>query len=304
MTLGGQEEALTKRRQLAADLRRLRDQSGMSGRKLAQKIGISQSKLSRIESGATIPTLPVVAAWAKALRAPAETRDRLAATTEAAFTEVQPWHALRSRTSAQDTIQEREASARSVRVFQPLVVPGLLQTAGYARRVFSLIQAPNAKEDAEDTAEDNAEDNKDIAAAVAARLHRQVALYEEDREFGFLITEAALRWRPGPVPLLLAQIDRIASVSTLENVSIGLIPLAREAVAPMSHGFVIYDGYADGRDPFVAVETIHADLTTDDPADVALYERRWSLLQRMAVVGEEAQAFLTTLSREIRSSTG
>ncbi|RAY15927.1 XRE family transcriptional regulator [Actinomadura craniellae] len=285
---GGREGADAKRRRLAAELRRLRDLSGMSGRELSRRIGISQSKVSRIESGATLPTLPEVTAWSEAVDAPAETREWLVATTEGVFTEVRTWRtSLRNKPHLQGEVRAREAGARLSCSFQPSVVPGLLQTAEYSRRVFSLFrEVPYTEEE--------------IAAAVAGRLDRQLILYEEGKRFEFLITEAALRWRPGPARLLAAQLDRVASLSTLENVRVGLIPYRAQAVTFVSHGFVIYGGPDDDA-PFVTVEAIHAKLTVNDPEDVELYRNRWSLLQQMAIFGDEARAFLTDLRAEVQA---
>src|SRR5580698_10493215 len=85
------------RRRLAAELRRTRDLAGMSGRELAQQIGISQSKVSRFESGTAIPSWPEMTAWADASRASQETRTLLGELTEAAFTEVHTWQAVQER---------------------------------------------------------------------------------------------------------------------------------------------------------------------------------------------------------------
>lgn len=283
----GPKLVTTGRARLAAELRRLRDLSGMSGRDLARRIGISQSKVSRIEAGNTIPSLPEVLAWSEALDAPDEAREWLISLTSAAHTEIDPWiSALQGRAHLQHDIRDREALALKVRTFQPSVVPGLLQTADYARRVFTMFQPPYSRED--------------IAAAVAARLDRQPSMYEEGKRFDFLVTEAALRWRPGPPRLQLAQLDRIASISTLENVSIGLIPLDQEAVTVTSHGFVIYDLPADELGSFVTVEMIHANVSINDPDSIGLYETRWSLLRQMAVFDEDARKYLDELSRSIR----
>src|SRR2546430_16403904 len=68
------QEPRAKRLRLAAELRRLREMAGVSGRELAQRINISQSKISRIESGMTTPPVPAVTAWAGAVGGDAETR--------------------------------------------------------------------------------------------------------------------------------------------------------------------------------------------------------------------------------------
>jgi len=272
--------------QLAGELRRLRDLSGMSGRELARRIGTSQSKVSRIESGTAMPSLPEVTAWASAVGAPTTVRDSLVSLTEAAFTEVQTWRdALRSRPHAQDDIRALETRAAKIRTFQPSVVPGMLQTAEYARRVFSLFHTSFAP--------------TDVPAAVAGRLNRQLALYEADKQFSFLIAEAALRWRPGPTEILLAQLDRITSVSTLDNVTVGLIPLAAEAVTMLTHAFVIYEG-RNKDDALVSVETVHANLIVENPDDINLYRKRWDRLQEMAISGDEARGFIRALSSDLK----
>jgi transcriptional regulator with XRE-family HTH domain len=278
------EEPEGGRHLLAAELVRLRRQAGVSGRELAARIGISQSKVSRIESARTIPVVPEVSAWVDALGASRQTRAQLVRMAEAVHTQVLAWRVARqSRSHLQDEIAAREAGATVVRTFQPSLVPGLLQTADYARRVFELGQIPYGQQDA--------------AGALAARLDRQVALYGAGRKFEFLITESALRWSPGSARILAAQYDRIASLTTLENVSIGLIPLANRESAATSipHSFIIYHGHDGGPDTFVTVETIHADVVVNFPDDVGLYEARWNLLEQTAIFGDEARRFLMTL---------
>jgi hypothetical protein len=218
----------------------------------------------------------------------------LVALTEAAFTEVHSWRTtLASRDHIQDGVLELEMRSQETFTFQPSVVPGLLQTAEYARRVLTLFHPSHTE--------------RDIPAAVAGRLDRQIALFENARRFSFLITEAALRWRPGPPKLLLAQLDRIASLMTLQNVSIGLIQHRVEARAPTTHGFVIFttpggdDADEEKQDPTVMAEVIHANLIIKEPDDVALYQARWSLLQQMAIFDDEAQGFLAEIAADIRA---
>jgi transcriptional regulator with XRE-family HTH domain len=258
----------------------MREAAGFSGRRLAERIGVSQSKVSRIESGAVLPSVPQVVAWVGAIGGSADTLDRLTELTEAAFAEVQAWRAaVPDRAGLQVRIHEHEESAHTVRVFQPFLVPGLLQTAEYARRVFGFFHLPH--------------DEGDVARAVAGRLNRQLALYEEDREFAFVITEAAARWRPGPTWVLRAQLDRIVSLATLSNVSVGIIPSDGEASTVITPGFDLLRDHEG--DTVVTIETLHANLVVSDPGHVAEYEQAWSDLSQMAVVGPEAGRLLETI---------
>ncbi|TDD78015.1 XRE family transcriptional regulator [Actinomadura rubrisoli] len=296
----GEEVLLSSRRRLAGELRRLREQTGLSGRQLAERIGISQSKISRIESSITLPTAVEVASWGAAAGCSDSAITMLGVLADAAYTEVHPWTtAMRDRTHLQDDIQDIEGRAWKRMIYEPSLVPGLLQTAEYARRVFAMFDPPYLE--------------LDLPVVVTARLDRQVALFDQDKRFEFLITEAALRWRVGPVRTLLAQLDRIASLSTLENVSIGLIPHSAPALTHAPHGFVVLN-FIDGADDahgepdsdgevgtLALVETVHANLTVSDPLQTALYQRQWSRLERMAVYGHNARGLLAAISADLRA---
>lgn len=290
MAVGEKEPRPASRAQLARELRRARESRPMSGRELAQYLQISQSKISRIESGLTVPTTSEVFAWANASGVSDEHREWLVSLADSVYTEVHSWpEVLRMRAHIQDEIEERELHARAVRVFQPSVVPGLLQTAEYARRTISMGYKSKSVDDVTET--------------LAGRLRRQLVVYEEDRQFDFVITEAALRWRPGPGPakLMLGQLDRITSVSTLDNVSIGVIPLDAPAITFNTHAFVLYDHPDDEGDPFVEVEAIHANMIINETTHVALYQERWLQLSEMALFGDEARAVLAERTETLRA---
>jgi transcriptional regulator with XRE-family HTH domain len=279
---------LGKRRRLGAELRRLREQAGLSGRQLADRISVSQSKVSRIESGAALPSLPQVTGWAAAAGASGSATSKVMALADAAYTGVDPWDAaMRERSSLQPDLQEVENQSRAVMVYEPTLVPGLLQTAEYARRVFTMFDPAYAE--------------SDIPDAVAGRLDRQVALFDPAREFGFLITEAALRWQPGPPGLMLAQLDRVASVSTLENVTVGVIPQSARALTHVPHGFTLTEPADPEADALILVETAHANITVSDAGQVALYRRHWSLLEKTAAHGADARDLLSGIAASIRA---
>lgn len=291
MEIGHERPGASEPQRLGRELRHVRDLSGLTGRELARRIEISQSKVSRIEAGTTVPSLPEVRAWVEAVGASDEAREVLFMLTEAAHTEVRRWEAeLKHRPHLQKGIGELERTSRLTRVFQSTLVPGLLQTAEYARRVFAMFDAvPYTSEK--------------LGLALDARLERQSLLYDETRTFQFLITEGALRWCPGPPMVLAAQLDRVSSLSTLGNVSVGILPFNVEATVPFSHSFVIYspaNGGADDEEEMVSIEMIHANAYLKGAEDIEVYRKRWERLETAAVYGDEARSLLDDLGREVR----
>lgn len=254
---------------LANELLRLRDLAGLSGREMGRRIGVSQPMMSRIGRGLTLPSLPVVRAWLEECTADPDVVARIVALTEDAHGEIRPWGALYADTSQlQGGVGARDADASLIRNFQPTVLPGLLQTAGYAQAVLGLGRSP------------------DVSAAVRARLERQSLLYEGGRRFEFVIAEHVLRWPPAP-GALQGQADRLASVSTLPSVEIRVLPDTVSAGVVPWHNFVLRSA-TDG------VVTASAELmfgAQDDAGAgemVALYEQTWSRLWDAAAQGEAA----------------
>lgn len=281
------QPTMSKRQQLAGELRGLRELSGLTGQRLAEYIGINQPRVSRIESGRVVPTLPVVDKWADAVNASAAQREQLTELVKAAHGEVNAFrNRLPDRKHNQDEVARREESARLTHTFNPIAVPGLLQIAEYARLVFGMSYLPF--------------DSARIADSVNARMQRQSVLYDVDRHFEFVISEGALRWRPGPVRVQLAQLDRITSVSSVPSVSIGVIPLNQEASVPQYHSFTCYSQDEADPETFVDVETIHDNILVTDPAQVAIYRDRWLALKNAAIF-DDAIDFIRSLMAELQN---
>jgi len=274
------------RERLGQELQRVRVLAGLSGARIAAALGISQSTVSRIERGDSVPSLAQVTAWADAAGAGEERRALVLALAEQAVNEVIT-HAERLSDGLpfiQDSVHELEATARTLRHFQPCIIPGLLQTAEYARRILAM-----------------ADPSADLGQAVAARMARQAILYDPDRTLEFVLTEQALRYRPGSGDVLTAQLDHLASVATLETVSLGVIPADAEMHAITRCGFILYEDRADGRPPFAFTETPHASLSASDPADVAVYRDQLAAFRRSAAFGPEAIDIVRSIAREKRA---
>jgi transcriptional regulator with XRE-family HTH domain len=275
---------LTHHQQLAAALLKRRTAANLTSRALAEQIGVSQSKVSRVETGRVLPTVEEVTAWAHATGADQEMLNQLLAQLDAALTEFATWQiVLRDGlASRQEKTRQLESAAGAIHHYQVAVIPGLLQTAEYARRVFQLHDAVGGQ---------------DYTSAVAKRLERQQALYDETHQFEFLITEQAIRARIGPASLLGPQLDRIAQISTLSNVTIGLIPSAAQATILVMHAFVLHEPLDSEQPPFVLVELAHGEVAVRDPRGVELYQDRLARLRQMAVFGDDARALLASIAQ-------
>jgi hypothetical protein len=240
--------------------------------------------VSKIETGRTLPQIADIEAWTKATGAPDEVRADLVERAGALLTEASTWRVeLQEGLAAkQRQVGQLEAAASRIRVFMPSAVAGLLQTAEYARRVFTLADVTG---------------QHDIAAAVTARLERQVVLYDSAKRCEFVLTEGAVRWRPGPPSLLLAQLGRLASLSTLPNVDIGLIPFNMTATTLHPETFTIL---SNGEEPLVLVETVTAELAVRDPRDVGTYIDLFGRLREQALFGDDLRALLDEVAADVR----
>ena len=280
-------ELLATRRQLAAELLRLRLDAGLSTHQLAQRIGVSQSKVSRIEHARTATSIPDVRAWAAATGAGNARVEELLTLAERALTDTLTRRTiLRHGIAAnQRAIGEIEREATLIREFSPDLIPGLFQTADYYRQILTTIPLP---------------EDFNPGEAIAARLDRQRVLYDEAKQFNYVLTEQAVRWRFAGVESHRIQLDLLTKLATLPHVHLAVIPLDAPAPAWHGHGFVIFDGLPDDADPIVSMETLHGVQRFSDPGEVARYLEAFERLRRAAVTGEAAIQFIAGVVAGLR----
>ncbi|WP_280406749.1 DUF5753 domain-containing protein, partial [Nocardia carnea] len=157
--------------------------------------------------------------------------------------------------------------------FEPLIVPGLLQTPGYIewilRKVIGFYGIPD-----------------DLDEGVEARIERQNVLYRGKRRFSFVIGEQALRTTAGDDSVMLGQLDRLLTVMSLPRVVLGILPDQATYEAPAINGFVMYDTR------LVLVETVSAELTITQPREIGLYRKMFDTLTRQAAYGDAARRLI------------
>jgi transcriptional regulator with XRE-family HTH domain len=263
------------RKQLGNRLRLLRVRAGLTGDRMP---GFTQSKVSRLETGRTTPSLADIEAWARATSAGREEVTELAGLVEQLAVATTSWRILHhlGRTEKQHDIAELEQESQAIRIFQPVMVPGLLQIADYARRSMQMsLAAPLT----------------DVSRAVAARMERQAIIYDQGKQFEFLLTETALRWSPGPPEMMRAQLDRLVSVASLPNVQLGVIRLDAAPTLPFLHPFVVFE--AD--ETVITVETYTAELSIREPGDIVTYQHYLDRLRSMALWADTAVQEIQTM---------
>jgi transcriptional regulator with XRE-family HTH domain len=249
-------------------LARLRRKAGLTGSQLGKRIGMSQAKVSKIETGATSPSPEDVERLATELGADPAEIERLAHQAEDQRDRVMDWRFGRNDPATwQREIADLEAGAGELRVFQPAVISGLLQTSEFARSVFTTVQ---------DAWRDSAGRRTGVSEAVSARVQRQQILDAPDKQFHFVMPETLLH-NPlmGPEEML-GQLKRLRDVAGQDNVTMSMIPQDVRWPYPPYHGFSLLDNR------YVIIDLFNTIVVTRGQSDIRLYREVFDALESSA----------------------
>ncbi|MDW4908020.1 helix-turn-helix transcriptional regulator [Streptomyces sp. ADMS] len=260
------------RAQLGSALRALRVASGKEAKAVARSALMSPSKLSKIENARLAASATDVERILTALGVSAEVKAEYTEAARASATEATAWRLLKriGIHKGQQAAKALEAQMSMLRLFQPALVPGLLQTPEYIRAV---LRRHDLSEDA-------------LTRTINGRLERQAVLYENSKSLRFIITEPVLRWRIVPPQMMAAQLDRIVSMSRLPHVDIRVVPLRIQQHDIANHAFVIRD------DRMVTIETVHAEVVVTDPRDVGIYVEKFDGFVQVALSGDDMRSLV------------
>jgi transcriptional regulator with XRE-family HTH domain len=277
------EQAGRDRQSLAEALSDLRRAAGLSGERLARRCHMSQSKVSRIETGRLLPSVVDVDRILRALEVDQATLSELLALAHVANTEYQDIRASvrRGLHHRQRELAALEAEAKDMRHFLPTLVTGLLQTPEYMRAAM-------------DTPVELAAG--DTSAAIELKLERQAILHDESKHFEFLLTESAVRWQLCEPRNMALQLDRLVSLSQLPNVRIGVLPLSVQVGAGAFHTFVGYDKH------LVTIELFTGLLVLRDPKDTEHYRTLFNFFSGHALWADSARTFLGDVAETYRTT--
>jgi transcriptional regulator with XRE-family HTH domain len=279
-----------RRRRLAAELRKLRDESGLSISDVAGKLGWQASRVSRIETRQLGITAPDLRKLLDVYGAEDEAyRDRLLEMARRAGE--RGWWQGYPRTVIPVDVGDLisvEAEAAVIRTYQPETVPGLLQTPDYARAVMRADRSFTATE---------------IDRFVEIRTERQQVLERADPpppRLSVVLNEAVPRRRVGGPAVMREQLEYLMAERDRANVTIQVLPFDSGAHPAMAGPFVMMT-FLDPADPGVVYLEKHVNSAfVEEPGELRAYEEFWGALQADALSPSDTRAFLKTYSLRYR----
>ncbi|WP_442790354.1 helix-turn-helix domain-containing protein [Nocardia sp. CDC153] len=289
----GPASSTLPRRQLGRYLRDWRIQAGLTIAEAAKLMEWGASTLQRLEKGNAdrIRTIDIQE-LCRIYGIPAEIAEGLKGLAQQAAVKSW-WH------SYGDLIPENfdvyvglEASAQQLSCYQSELVPGLLQTAEYAR-------ALNRLGYPEETA-------AEVDRRVQLRMQRQAMITRQVRPatIAMVLHESVLRRLVGGARVMAAQVRHLAELSTRTNVALRILPFAAGVPLGLSTGpFVILEFGTDSKGqpvepPVVYVEGFTGDLYLERQGDVQRYRRAQAGLERCALDVQDSRNLLRQVAKE------
>ncbi|MGH3765155.1 MAG: helix-turn-helix domain-containing protein [Pseudonocardiaceae bacterium] len=276
-------EPTIRSRELGEGLHRAMRQAGLDQKGAAQKLGWSQSRVSRLLSGKRGGTEVDVSAFLAVADVTGAERDRLLGICREQ--NIPGWlqqHGTRLPQQLR-TLIDHENKALTIDDFQATLVPGLLQTTDYAR---ALIR------EAGTMPVDETEDR------VAARLGRQ-SLFGRERpaRFTFFIHEFVLRLPIGGPAVMAEQLAHLVRKATRPYLTLRVVPAALGGHAAAAGSFTLME-FAEFR-PVAYLESETASLFLEKPEEIAAYRRILGLLAQTALSEGESTELIATLANEL-----
>lgn len=245
------------RARFGAEMRRLRETAELSQSAVASRLGCTQTQVSRLEAASRTPS-----------KSDAERLDRLFGSNGSTY-----FMALHRQITARpgspawfmSWAEEIEPTACALRSWDPLLIPGLLQTESYARRIFSREPLITPEE---------------VEERVEARLARQAIINGDSPPLLLaLLDEGVLRRRVGGAEVMREQFDHLLEVSERPTISIQVVD--PECLPGLLGAFMIAE-LPDGRPDTVHVDSSAEGQVTTDPRLVTSISKRYEAIRLWA----------------------
>jgi transcriptional regulator with XRE-family HTH domain len=269
-------------RQVSLLLRTLREDLGLSGAEVAKALGMSPSKISRIETGNRGLRVDDVAALLGHYKVPEQKRhqilDQVRKAEERGWWESQGlglpelWQALISFESRATRIQNYEA----------LVIPGLLQTDEYTEAIIASINKTLSK--------------VELTNLVASRRARQAVLSRRELQFLAVIDEGALRRPIAESGVMRRQLRHLVDSADRPNITVRVVPLQAGLHAGLQGPFACMD--FEDEPSLVYIENHHFGMFLDEKEDIAAYRLALGNILNEALEPAESADLIANLANE------
>ncbi|MFF2846828.1 helix-turn-helix domain-containing protein [Streptomyces sp. NPDC058001] len=273
-----------RRRRLGQELRRLRELKGMTAEEVADRLLVSQSKISRLENGRRSISQRDV----RDLCGVYEVEDHriVDSLMQMAKDSRQQgwWHSFGD--IPYSVYIGLETDAASLRVYDPQVVPGLLQTRPYAEALIAGALPETA--------------STDIDKRVQVRLRRQerIAAPENPLRLWTVLDEAALRRVVGDRGLMRDQLEFLVEQSQLPHVTVQVIPFHMGAHPGLNGQYAILE-FPDAADSSVVyIEGVTSDLYLEKANDVQRYSMMYEHLRAQALNVDQSRQFISEIAKD------
>ncbi|GAB3965596.1 helix-turn-helix domain-containing protein [Streptomyces sparsus] len=273
-----------RRRRLGQELRKLREEKGMTAEEVADRLLVSQSKISRLENGRRSISQRDV----RDLCGVYEVEDRriVESLMQMAKESRQQgwWHAFGD--IPYSVYIGLETDAASLRVYESLIVPGLLQTRDYAQAVIEGMW-PEATP-------------SEIEKRIQIRLKRQDRLTDTRNPLRFwaVIDEALLRRVVGSPHVMVDQLEHLADLSLQPHVTLQVLPYSVGAHPGMYGKFAILEFQDAGDASVVYLEGVTSDLYLEKANDVQSYAVMYEHLRAEALNPEQSRTFIRQVAAD------
>lgn len=272
-----------RRRELGALLKRLRSAADLTAEQVADHLHISTSKVSRLETGQRGASARDINDLCDLYGVDDEQRQHLLELASAG--KQRAW--WQSLALPYTTYVGLEAEAQSISDFGLGFIPGLLQTADYAR---AIVRAAVPKWVPEV-----------VEQRVQGRMVRQELLRSEDPpRFEAVVDESVLHRMVDSPAVMHSQLERLLKLSELPNVSLRVIPYEAGALPAGNNKFIILGFTRPVVSDIVFIEGLTGDLYLEDLRDVEIYNLAFRRLAQLAASPEETRDIIVAAIRSHR----
>jgi len=283
------QSPVVQRRRLRAELRKARLEAGLTQEQVAAAMDWSLSKVIRIEAGSVGVSTNDLKALLRhyQLGDPDRTNELVAL---ARASRERAWQSVYRDVAAPGLLQliGYEAAASIERNFEPILIPGLLQTDEYARAVIREFVGKQAPAESVDT-------------LAEIRMRRQEQLDKEDPPLlFFILDEAVVRRLIGGEAVMRRQIRRLIEMAGRPNVTIEIVPSNAGAHPGLKGPFVILQFPDPADDDVLYLESARGDLVIrDDPEEVVAYREAFEELRGLSLGPERSTDYLVNLAGQM-----